>query len=309
MQTRRRRAAPGDRLRHPAGRAVPAPHDRRQHRHRAAACSAGTRSGPATGRMELMETGRARPRDGRPLPGPALRRPAAARRRGPGAGRGPAGAADGRAVQRRRPGRPRRACRTSSSGCRPSWARPSCSSPTTSTRPSSSATGSRCFRVGRQARPVRRARRRCSPGPPTTSSREFLGRDRGIRRPVVPSRAERAAAHELRHRRGPGSATEPGWTLVLDADGRPLGWHQDRAGAARRRDARAGGTFVDTGRDSLRVALDAALLVAVRAGGRGGRRRRGWSARSPRRRRSTRRCAGRPARRGGLMPHGVDRCR
>ena len=48
-----------------------------------------------------------RPRPGvvrRPLPAPALRRPAAAGRRGPGAGREPAGAADGRAVRRRRPG-------------------------------------------------------------------------------------------------------------------------------------------------------------------------------------------------------------
>ena len=43
----------------------------------------------------------------RPLPAPALRRPAAAGRRGPRARRGPAGAADGRAVRRRRPGGPR----------------------------------------------------------------------------------------------------------------------------------------------------------------------------------------------------------
>ena len=45
----------------------------------------------------------------RPLPGPALRRPAAAGRRGPRAGRRPAGDADGRAVQRGRPGRARAA--------------------------------------------------------------------------------------------------------------------------------------------------------------------------------------------------------
>ena len=42
-----------------------------------------------------------------PLPAPALRRPAAAGRRGPRAGRRPAGAADGRAVRRGRPDRPR----------------------------------------------------------------------------------------------------------------------------------------------------------------------------------------------------------
>ena len=49
--------------------------------------------------------GRARRVDGEPLPRPALRRPAAARRRGPSPGRRPAGDADGRAVQRRRPDR------------------------------------------------------------------------------------------------------------------------------------------------------------------------------------------------------------
>ena len=43
------------------------------------------------------------------LPGPALRRPAAARRRRPGARGRPAGDAHGRAVQRRRPGRARAA--------------------------------------------------------------------------------------------------------------------------------------------------------------------------------------------------------
>ena len=98
------RAAPRHRLRHPAGRAVPAPDDRDERRDRAAAVRRvqGDRAlacGGAAG------AGRARPRDvRRPLPAPALRRPAAAGRRGPRAGGRPAGAADGRAVRRGRPG-------------------------------------------------------------------------------------------------------------------------------------------------------------------------------------------------------------
>ena len=94
--------------------------------------------------MELLERVGLPDRVRQALPGPALRRPAAARRRRPSAGRRPAGDADGRAVQRRRPGGARPSCRTSSCGCRASSARPSSSSPTTSTRRSSSATRSRC---------------------------------------------------------------------------------------------------------------------------------------------------------------------
>ena len=52
---------------------------------------------------------RARPRARLPLPGPALRRPAAAGRGGAGAGRRPAGDADGRAVRSDRPDQPRTA--------------------------------------------------------------------------------------------------------------------------------------------------------------------------------------------------------
>ena len=80
-------------------------------------CSAGTRSRPGPRAMELMERVGLPAEFGQALPGPALRRPAAAGRRRPRAGRRPAGDADGRAVQRGRPGGARPSCRTSSSGC------------------------------------------------------------------------------------------------------------------------------------------------------------------------------------------------
>ena len=105
-EDRRRRAPARHRLRHPAGGALPAPHDRRQRRHGAAPAGLEQEEGPRP-RGRADGDRRAHARDGAPLPGPALRRPAAARRGRPRARRGPAGAADGRAVQRRRPGGPR----------------------------------------------------------------------------------------------------------------------------------------------------------------------------------------------------------
>jgi osmoprotectant transport system ATP-binding protein len=87
----------------------------------------------------------------------------------------------------------------------------------------------------------------------------FVGRDRGYRglsflsSPSLP-------LHELRTARS-GERTEQGWTLVLDADGRPLGWHHDRAGGAtvHADDLVPGGSLYDAGSGSLRAALDAAL--------------------------------------------------
>ena len=81
-----RRAAARDRLRDPADRAVPAPDDRREHRHRSRRCWAGTASARGPGRR-ADRADRARPRARRSLPLPALRRPAAAGRRRPGPGR------------------------------------------------------------------------------------------------------------------------------------------------------------------------------------------------------------------------------
>ncbi len=87
----------------------------------------------------------------------------------------------------------------------------------------------------------------------------FVGRDRGYRGLSFLSSAALPLG-ELRTARG-GDRTEQGWTLVLDAEGRPLGWHHDRTGGATV-DAEAlvpGGSLYDTSDGSLRSALDAAL--------------------------------------------------
>ena len=126
----------------------------------------------------------------------------------------------------------------------------------------------------------------------------FVGRDRGYRGLSFRS-SERLPLHELRTARS-GERTEQGWSLFLDADGRPLGWHHDRAGGgtADANDLVPGGSLYDAGTGSLRSALDAALSspsgqgVAVDGDGRAvGVGRRGRRAGGAGRR---------PARRGGL---------
>jgi osmoprotectant transport system ATP-binding protein len=87
----------------------------------------------------------------------------------------------------------------------------------------------------------------------------FVGRDRGYRGLSFRS-SERLPLHEVRTAKS-GERTEQGWTLVLDADGRPLGWHHDRTGGATA-DAKElvpGGSLYDAGTGSLRSALDSAL--------------------------------------------------
>ena len=101
-------AAARDRLRDPADRAVPPPHDRRQHRHRSAAARLGSSPCRRSGRR-ADGPGADRPGASRPLPGAALRRPAAARGGGARARRQPRRDADGRAVRGRRPDQPRAA--------------------------------------------------------------------------------------------------------------------------------------------------------------------------------------------------------
>ncbi|KAB8193735.1 ATP-binding cassette domain-containing protein [Nonomuraea phyllanthi] len=79
--------------------------------------------------------------------------------------------------------------------------------------------------------------------------REFLGRDRGIRR------LQFISTEGLRLRTDmTGDAAGP-WRLVVDADGRPTGW----VSRERPDELEPYGTFV-RGRDPMRSALDAALL-------------------------------------------------
>ena len=87
----------------------------------------------------------------------------------------------------------------------------------------------------------------------------FVGRDRGYRGLSFLSSAELPLG-ELRTARV-GDRTDQGWTLVLDADGHPVGWHHDRTGGATvDLDALVpGGSLYDTTDGSLRSALDAAL--------------------------------------------------
>ena len=98
----RRRAASSDRkpaeLRReigyvdPADRPLPAPDDRREHRHRARSCSGWDKERIGAARRRAARAHRPARRDPRPLPGPALGRPAPARRRRPRPGRRPAAA-------------------------------------------------------------------------------------------------------------------------------------------------------------------------------------------------------------------------
>ena len=172
--SRRDRRGPGqatspDRLRHPADRALPAPEDRHQRGHRALAHRHAEGRGPPA-RARAAGPGRARPRRvRRPLPAPALRWSAAARRRGPCPRGRPARAADGRAVRGRRPRRTRAAAGRvpaapgrARQDRRPGHPR--------HRRGREDGRQGRGARRGRPARPVRDARRSCSAIPPTTSS-------------------------------------------------------------------------------------------------------------------------------------------
>ena len=112
------RAAPPHRLRDPAGRAVPAPDHRHQHRHRAEAARL------VEGAHRRPRRRAARPRRASIPPTTAIGYPpqlsGGQRQRvgvGAGARRRSAGPPDGRAVRRHRPGRRASGCRTSSCAC------------------------------------------------------------------------------------------------------------------------------------------------------------------------------------------------
>ena len=101
---RPRAAAPRHRLRHPADRALPAPHGRAERRDRAGAARVGPRAHPQPGRRSCSTWSvSSRRRTPQRYPERALRRPAAARGRRPGARGRPARAAHGRAVRGGRP--------------------------------------------------------------------------------------------------------------------------------------------------------------------------------------------------------------
>ncbi|TMR16713.1 ABC transporter ATP-binding protein [Nonomuraea turkmeniaca] len=85
--------------------------------------------------------------------------------------------------------------------------------------------------------------------------REFLGHDRGIRRLQFVSTEGLRLRTDLTVEEGAERGTSESWQLVVDAEGRPLGW----ASGARPGELEPYGTFVP-GRDSMRSALDAALL-------------------------------------------------
>ena len=96
------RAAPRHRLRDPADRAVPPPHRRGEHRHRAAAAGLGQGADRGRAWRSCSTSSRSTTTCATAIR-PALRRPAPARRRGPRPGRRPAAPADGRALRRDRP--------------------------------------------------------------------------------------------------------------------------------------------------------------------------------------------------------------
>jgi osmoprotectant transport system ATP-binding protein len=85
--------------------------------------------------------------------------------------------------------------------------------------------------------------------------REFLGHDRGIRRLQFISTKGLRLRTDLTVQEGfTGTTSEP-WLLVVDGDDRPVGW----ISGSRPDELESYGTYVH-GRDSMRSALDAALL-------------------------------------------------
>ena len=239
----------GHRLRHPAGRPLPAPDDRRERGHRPAAARL------AGGAAARARRGAARPRGARP--GHVRRR--ATRSSSPAASAS-ASAWPGRWPRTRRScswtsrsGRSTRssasASRTSSCASRRRSRRRSCSSPTTSTRPSRWATSWPSSRTAARW-PSSARRRRSWPGPASPFVARFVGADRGLKRlSLQPCRRPRAAAARHGPRRRPGDrgastrarrGSFP-WLLLVDEADRPLAWvARDDVRAGRSAGRRAG---------------------------------------------------------------------
>ncbi len=170
--------------------------------------------------LELLERVGLPPALRQALPRAAVRRAAAARRRRPGAGRRPAGDADGRAVQRRRPGRARAAAgRVPAAAGR--------AGQDDRVRHPRHRRGDQARRPGRgaarrrQAGPARHARRAAVRARPTPSSPASSGATAATARSASPppgaagrarSRPSRSARRCARAR----DAARDGWVLVVD---------------------------------------------------------------------------------------------
>ena len=256
-------------------------------------CSGSDKKQAAQARDGAARARRPRPGVRQALPGPALRWPAAARRRRPRAGRRPAGDADGRAVQRRRPGRARAAAgRVPAAAGR--------ARQDDRLRHPRHRRGDQARRPGRgaarrrQARPARHPGRAALATRPTPSSPASSAATAATARSASPSRCAAAARRAHRDARATAAAAAgpatPGCSSSTTSAARRAGC------AARRLDAAVagespgpadrGGTLATQG-GTLRAALDAAC---PRRRGRGvvvDERRAGCSARSPRARCST----------------------
>ena len=218
--------------------------------------------------MELLERVGLPTRVRQALPGAALRRPAATGRRRPRAGRRPARDADGRAVQRRRPGRPRASCRTSSCGCRSELGK---------TIVFVTHDIDEAIKLGDQVAVLRVGGKLAQLASPAEllepSGRRFRGRLRRPRprlprarlrgrRPAAHPRASRRSGSATPRRRAPiGARTAGCWSSTTT--GEPQGW---LAGPGGRRRAAAPPRCCCTAAEplaqqggSLRAALDAAL--------------------------------------------------
>ena len=219
------------------------------------------------------------PKLGDRYPGAALRRSAATRRCGPGAGRRSADPADGRAVLGGRPGGPRRAA-----GRNPAAARRIAQDHRV--RHARHRRGDQARRPGRGVRPRRRAAAVRRPGAaavatrPTSSSPGFIGADRGYRGLQFrrPTGCRCTTSTTVTEADIDGLRTAPGEL----AAGTSATTARRSAGSTPKASSCTGGEFAVRQHDRGRIAVPAGRhdaagtgLGAVLAGGaRGGRRRR-----------------------------------
>ena len=222
---RRGEAATRHRLRHPERRTAAAPHGGRQRRDRAGAARRVPTQRPQ-GRVGGARTRRTRSGAGHPLSRAAVGWAAATRRGRAGVGRRPADPADGRAVQRRRSGGPRRtAGRDAAPAGRDAQddrvRHPRHRRGSQARRPDGR------LRAGRAACSSTTRPRRCCPRRPPISSPRFVGRDRGYRGLSFRT-ADQVPLHTIRtatENELPGLRLEQGeWVLVVTDAGVPRGW-------------------------------------------------------------------------------------